>query len=120
VFAGKLIVPQGKCPFPLRSNKFPRGNAHVSQGATSSPGKMNAFLGKHVQFPRELVIPLGTCYSLRNKCNSLGELFFPWETRAILWERVVPCEKYAFSLGNLLFLGKKKIEKKKKRFLFFS
>jgi hypothetical protein len=86
---------------------------------------MNAFLGKHVQFPPEIVIPWeksaipsGTCYFLRNKCIFLGELFFPWETRAIPCELVVPCEKLAFSLGNLLFLGKKKREKEEKDFCF--
>ncbi len=126
----KCMCSLGKWPFAPRNNQFPKEiipffkeNAHFPWGATSSPRKMNAFLGKHMQFPWELVIPwetsaipLGTCYSLRKKCIFLGELCFPWETRAIPCELVVPCEKPTFSLGNLLFPGKKKREKEKKNF----
>ncbi len=132
----KCMCSLGKWPFPPRNNQFPREiipflkeNAHFPWGATSSPGEMHMFPGdeecipwEHVWFPPELVIrwetsaiPLGTCYSLRNKCIFLRELFFPRGTRAIPCELVVPCEKRAFSLGNLLFLGKKKGKKKKKK-----
>lgn len=142
----KCMCSLEKWPFAPRNNQFPREiipflkeKAHFPWGATSSPGKCTYFPGsnkfpgedecvpwEHVQFPPELVIrwetsaiPSGTCYSPRNKCIFLGELFFPWETRAIPCELVVPCEKLAFSLGNLLFLGKKKGNKKKKKEEFF-
>jgi len=49
-------VPQGKCTCFQRSNKFPQEDECV---------------------PWEtLAIPLGTCHSMGNKCNSLGNLLF--------------------------------------------